>query len=107
MNRADFLVLLVWTLGLDVDIDGNFEDVQAGDYYYDAVGIAKKLGIANGQGDNLFNPQSQISRQDMMILAKRALESAKISFTIDDSKGIESYLDKGEITDYALESVIS
>ncbi|GIP42927.1 hypothetical protein J45TS6_13860 [Paenibacillus sp. J45TS6] len=107
ISRADFLVLLVRALELDADIDGNFKDVEADDYYYNAVGIAKKLGIANGQGTNLFQPQELISRQDMMVLAKRAVDSAKIKLPMTNSKKIESYLDQGEITDYALDSVTS
>lgn len=107
ISRADFLALLVRTLGLHAEIDGNFGDVQVGDYYYDAVGIAKKLGIAYGQGEDLFNPQAKITRQDMMVLTERALKSAQLSSQMKDATLIESYLDKGAIADYALESVIA
>jgi hypothetical protein len=75
ITRADYLVLLVRTLGLTADFSDNFDDVKPGAYYYEAVGIAKKLGIAAGSGNNRFNPLEAISRQDMMVLTARALSS--------------------------------
>jgi arabinogalactan endo-1,4-beta-galactosidase len=41
-----------------------FSDVKLDDYYYEALGIAKKLGISEGAGNNLFNPQSYITHDD-------------------------------------------
>jgi len=64
-------------LGLTVSFEGNFEDVKPGAYYYEAIGVAKKLGIATGSGNNQFKPQESISRQDMMVLTARALEKFK------------------------------
>ncbi len=74
--RADFLVLLVRTLALSASIKDNFADISSSDYYYAAVGVAKALGIATGVGNNRFNPKAHITRQDMMVLAQRALSRA-------------------------------
>jgi len=68
VTRADYLLLLVRTLGLWAETEDNFDDVKPGTYYYEAVGIAKKLGITTGVGNNRFNPKENISRQDMMVL---------------------------------------
>ena len=75
VKRADFIIMLLKGIGVDVTKapQSNFSDVENGAYYYNAVGLAKDLGIANGNGDGTFSPASNITRQDMMILAKKAL----------------------------------
>jgi len=105
ITRADYLVLLIRTLGLTAEFDGNFDDVEPGAYYYEAVGIAKKLGIAAGSGNNRFNPKENISRQDMMVLTARALEKYKGLKVTDDPAVLEKYSDKGDVADYAAGSL--
>jgi len=105
ITRADYLVLLVETLGLTADFDSNFADVEPDGYYYEAAGIAKKLGIANGTGDNRFNPNEHITRQDMMVLTARALEKFKGLQVSGDLTALDKFSDKGEIGGYALESL--
>ncbi len=105
ITRADYLVLLLKTLGLAAEFDGNFADVEPGTYYYEAVGIAKKLGIAAGSGNNRFNPKENISRQDMMALTVRALEEFKKLEIAESSTMLDKFSDKAEIAGYAMESL--
>lgn len=105
ITRADYLVLLVKTLGLTADFDGNFSDVAENTYYYNAVGTAKELGIASGEPDGTFNPTENISRQDMMALTARALEKFKGLETSTDNTVLDRFDDKGDIADYALSSM--
>ncbi|MCG9967459.1 S-layer homology domain-containing protein [Pelotomaculum terephthalicicum JT] len=104
ITRADYLVLLVKTLGLTAKFDSNFDDVEPGTYYYEAVGIAKKLGIAAGSGNNRFNPKENISRQDMMVLTARALEKYKGLKAAGDTAVLDKFSDKGDIAEYAIGS---
>lgn len=105
ITRADYLVLLVKTLGLTAEFDANFDDVKQGDYYYEALGIARKLGIAAGGGNNRFNPQENISRQDMMVITARALEKLKELENDGSSTVLDKFKDKGDIAGYAVESL--
>lgn len=105
ITRADYLVLLVKTLGLTAEFDSNFDDVAPGAYYYEAVGIAKELGIAAGGGNNRFNPKENISRQDMMVLTARALEKYKDLKASKDVNVLDKFGDKGDIAGYAAESL--
>ncbi|MBC8035188.1 MAG: S-layer homology domain-containing protein [Chitinophagaceae bacterium] len=105
ITRSDYLVLLVKTLGIAADFDNNFDDVQKGTYYYEAVGIAKKLGLTTGVGNNKFNPMENISRQDMMVLTARALEKFKGCKVLDEISGLDKFSDKGEIVRYAIKSL--
>lgn len=105
ITRADYLVLLIKTLDLKADVDDNFDDVTPGAYYYEAVGIAKKLGITNGVESNRFGPKEHITRQEMMVLTFRALEKFKELKVASDTTVLNRFSDRGDIDAYALESL--
>ncbi|MCX7709880.1 MAG: glycosyl hydrolase 53 family protein [Clostridia bacterium] len=105
VTRADYLVMLVRALGLSAKVDGNFDDVKETDYFYEAVGIAKKLGIATGSGNNKFNPQAEISRQDMMVLTSRALKATKKLSSTGVTGDLNAFNDKSLVSGYAVDSV--
>ncbi len=105
ITRADYLVLLIKTLGLTADFTDNFDDVKPGASYCEAIGIAKKLGITAGSGNNLFNPGDAISRQDMMTMTARALEKFKGLKKSGDLSVLHSFSDKAEVAGYATESL--
>ncbi|NBD23035.1 S-layer homology domain-containing protein [Paenibacillus glycinis] len=105
ITRADFMEMLVRMLDLKADVTSNFSDVKANDYYYKALGIVKALGIANGTGDNKFNPREFISRQDMMVLMSRAMDvtgKLDLSGTTADLKGFK---DTAKVAPYAVKAV--
>jgi hypothetical protein len=105
ITRGDFILLLVRTLDLNVDFESNFADVKVGDYYYEAIGIARKMGIALGQGNNLFNPKDTISRQDMMVLAERALTMTNKLNKVSTITELNKFQDKDQIAEYARHSI--
>jgi len=103
--RADFIVLIVRAFGFTADVDDNFSDVDPSAYYYEAVGIAKKLGITSGVGNNKFNPKEKISRQDMMVLLYRALKIAGIDVYAGSGSELDRFSDKANIAPYAVEAI--
>jgi len=105
ITRAEFITLLVKALNLKAEVDSNFKDVSKDAYYYEPVGIAKKLGIATGIGDDLFNPKAEITRQDMMVICLKALEISKNYEPSVNVSYLDSFIDKDEISSYAVESV--
>jgi hypothetical protein len=105
ITRADFMVLLIKTLGLNAEFTENFDDVKPDTYYYNAIGVARKLGIAEGCGNNLFKPAESISRQDMMVLAARALEKYQGLETAESVAVLERFSDRKEIAGYAAQSL--
>ncbi|MEN6315700.1 MAG: S-layer homology domain-containing protein [Clostridiaceae bacterium] len=101
ITRADFITLLMRALELKTSFTANFDDVKASDYYYNAAGMAKKLGIAAGVGNNKFNPEACITREDMMVMAARAMEKAgKLRIDADISV-LSAYADSASISHYA------
>ncbi len=105
ISRADFITLLVKVLELDAEFSSNFTDVKAEEYYYEAVGIAKALGITAGTGKNMFDPKAPITRQDMMLLVTKALKVAGKSDLKGTMNDIKSYSDAPKVSSYAVESV--
>ncbi|MDO4301155.1 MAG: S-layer homology domain-containing protein [Clostridia bacterium] len=109
IKRADFLIMLLRGLGIDTSVENtyenNFTDVGSGAYYAAACGIAKEMGIATGNPDGSFAPSSFITRQDMMILAKKALENKIGSEITGDTAVLDTFNDKSDISLYALESL--
>ncbi|WP_193774709.1 polysaccharide lyase family 8 super-sandwich domain-containing protein [Vallitalea guaymasensis] len=105
ISRADFLTLLVRTLDLKCEFDSNFNDVDKNAYYYNAIGIAKELGITNGRGNNTFEPNQSITRQDMMILIERSLKIFDKPLNYNGGKDIKDLKDSCNVSGYALSSV--
>ncbi|SFE68867.1 S-layer homology domain-containing protein [Paenibacillus algorifonticola] len=106
ITRADYLVLLVKTLGLTTEFKENFADAEPNAYYYEALGIAKQLGLATGTGSNEFHPKERISRQEMMVLTARTLEKFKGIGAAQNLTVLESYSDKEDIAAYAESSLM-
>lgn len=76
VTRADFIVLLVNALGLKAYERDNFKDILPRDYFYKAAGIAKKLGIVEGEK---LNANAPITAGDAMEMLKRAKVMAAIN----------------------------
>ncbi|WP_409345093.1 glycerophosphodiester phosphodiesterase family protein [Paenibacillus sp. MBLB4367] len=105
MTRADFVTILVRALGLQAAIGDNFKDVTSSDYYYETVGIAKKLGLIEGQDGNSFNPKGKISRQDLFTIVSRALsKTSKLSLS-GSASVLAGYSDGSKVAAYAIDSV--
>jgi hypothetical protein len=70
------------------------------------VGIAKQLGITNGKGNGQFNPRENISRQDMFVMAARALEAAGV-WEADSISSVElnKFNDQASISAYAANDI--
>lgn len=105
ITRADFVTLLVRAFGLKADFASNFEDVDPSAYYYEALGIAKQLGLAKGVDGKSFRPKDKISRQDMMVLIYKVLQMSDKSMKPGTWDDIRHFTDASEISAYALESV--
>lgn len=105
ISRADFMILLTKSFEFNALVHTNFRDVQPTDYYYEAVGIAKQLGLADGQGEDLFNPNEQITRQDMMVLLSRAMNIAGRQLAKGTGSDLDAFGDKSRVASYAVNDV--
>lgn len=105
ITRADNTVLLLRVLGKTADFTDNFDDVYPGTYYYNEIGMAKALGIATGVGNNLFDPEQKIQRQDMATLAYRVLSQEKLLTAIPNTAILNQFSDKNAMYFYAQQPI--
>ncbi|MCU6712896.1 DUF4855 domain-containing protein [Paenibacillus sp. J5C_2022] len=105
ISRADFTLMLVRALGLQGEAGAAFSDVNPDDYYYEAVSVARQLGIISGIDDSRFAPQASITRQDMIVMAARALAAASNIDLTSDAAELQQYADSGQIAEYAAASI--
>lgn len=106
VKRADFITLLVRALELKGTAQGGtaaFSDVQRDAYYSSELASAKQLGIVSSYADHTFRPDDHISRQDMMVLAARALAAA--GKETGGSGTLDAFPDAAEVSGYAADSV--
>lgn len=101
ITRADFVTLLIRTMGLTASSNEMFSDIAPEDYYYAEISAAKALGVINGT-DGKFNPKDKISRQDMMTMTARAMEASGIILSVET---LDGFTDSGDVSSYASNAV--
>ena len=77
MTRAEVAQMFYnLLLDKDVTITAKFDDVPADAWYADAVNTLASLGMINGVGDNLFQPERSITRAEFTTIAMRFTDGA-------------------------------
>ena len=101
ITRADFAGFLIRSLGLTADASSTFDDIDPNHYYAKEIAMGKALGILTGVGNNLYNPNEAISRQDVMTICARGMEIAGTLDTTGSLVRLNSFTDSGLFADYA------
>ncbi|MBE7062362.1 MAG: hypothetical protein E7390_01040 [Ruminococcaceae bacterium] len=102
ITRGDFAMFLVNALGLDIEPGENFADVKENADYSRAVAIGRAAGILKGVGDNRFNPEAEITRQDLMVICARGMRLKK---ELGEGADISGFPDNALIADYAVADI--
>ena len=98
ITRGEFAMFLVRSLGLTTGGLQNFDDVKANAVYAKELSIGRAAGILEGVGDNKFNPEAEITRQDMMVMTSRALK-------LKNAGDLSAFSDNASVADYAKDHV--
>jgi len=78
-----------------------FEDVEDDTWYSDAVAWANAVGIIEGHSDSIFDPNGEITREQMAVILYRYAEYLEMS---TDHKGdLTRFVDHEETSDWAIE----
>ncbi len=99
ITRADFALMLIKALGMSSDEPHGFADVNAGDYYNDAIAAAKTYGLVKGTSDVTFSPKANITRQDAVSIIARTLDA--IGYTEGKAGDLSVFADASLIASYA------
>lgn len=105
MTRA-MLVTVLWRYeGQPKGYQNNFSDVNAkdGGWYIDAVAWAAANDVVNGVGDGKFDPEGNITREQMAVILYRYAEKKGI----DTSKrgALDGFSDSGKVSPWAKDAV--
>jgi len=75
--RAEFITMLMNAFDYEATISSPFDDTNSTDWYFVPVNSGKALGLVNGVGQNQFNPNASITRQDMVVMMARFYEEER------------------------------
>lgn len=106
LTRGEFIVMMMRAYGIEPDtvLTGNFLD--AGNTYYTGyLAAAKRLGISNGVGNNMFAPEKQITRQEMFTLLYNTLKAIGKLPKGTSGKTLSDFSDADQIASWAKEAM--
>jgi hypothetical protein len=112
ITRGQFIVMMMNAYGIEADtiepddtVSGGIEADNFADagstYYTNYLSAAKRLGIANGIGDNLYAPENALTRQEMVQLLYNALTVLDALPAEEQSKALTTYADADQIASWA------
>lgn len=113
ITRGDFMLMLYRAFLAEdygtYSVTSNFPDVVKGtssysQETYQAVGVAKYLGIAQGSNGK-FNPTASITREEAMALIQRTLEKTKRELDYKTSTKASSFSDYSKISSWAVNAI--
>ena len=110
MTRAMFVTAAGRLAGVDESeySGASFADVPEGKWYSAYVKWASDNGVVNGVGDGSFDPDGEITREQMAALLYRYAQYAGIDVTPASgaAKAFASFPDSASVSDYAREAMI-
>jgi hypothetical protein len=78
LTRGQFITMLLKAYGIAPDTNSGDNFTDAGSTYYTGyLASAKKLGVSDGIGGNLFAPEKAVTRQEMFTMLYNALKAMK------------------------------
>ncbi len=98
ITRGEFAGFLVRALGLTSDSTELFTDVDADYEFAKEIAVGRALGILKGTDGVNYNPDAEISRQDLMVICARSMRLKKAL----EEGGDMTFTDKDAIADYAI-----
>ncbi|MFC5446791.1 S-layer homology domain-containing protein [Paenibacillus aestuarii] len=101
VTRAEFAKMIVKTFSLEnAKATENFDDVADADWFKVYVASAVKSGIVNGKEAGKFDPNGQITRAEMAVMASRALALKGITLNADKAnEALKGFVDADTIND--------
>lgn len=90
VTRAEFLKMIMLQAGYDPEYYSGltvtkYSDVNTGDWYYDYVALADQMGVLWYPASNVWQPNTQITRGDAMLLSVRLAKLTLYDFSAEDS----------------------
>lgn len=102
IKRGDFVILMVQAFGIVPGIGETESFADAANAYYTPyLDVAKQLGLINGVGENRFEPEAAITREDMLVMLEKTMTFAKWEIPEKYNYRIQNFQDADTISVYA------
>ena len=101
ITRGDFALMVYKAFGMTPSGSNQFSDIAPSDYYAQAVNTLYARGIVSGVGNGRYGPNSQVTRQDALIMVRQAMRSVGWSAFDGFSSTLDGYSDGGSVAQYA------
>lgn len=106
LTRAQFAIFIAKALGLEKSEYANtFSDVKEGQWYTWAVEAAYRSGILQGKGNGEFEPDEEITREQMAVMIIKAYEYLSGEKAGDEAQEQEFFKDMDIMSLWAVDSV--
>lgn len=100
ITRAEFATILVKALGLNTSATtSKFTDITKDAWYYSTVNAAASANLISGMGDNLFAPNTLITREQMALMISKALGDKTPAA---DGTELSTFKDKSAVSNWAI-----
>lgn len=101
LTRAELVTMLYRVAGEPaVSASGFFTDVQAGQWYTEAIEWAAANGIVNGMGNNRFDPDGKITREQIATILYRYSGSPAVEGSLT------KFPDHSQVSGYAANAML-
>ncbi|OAZ50543.1 S8 family serine peptidase [Paenibacillus polymyxa] len=104
VTRAEFAALVTRALGLTPGTAAPFSDIPVGSWYAGDVAAAYEAGLITGRNNDKFDPQANISRQEIAVVLGKAVDLLQIK-TAADGPARTPYHDTSSFAGYAKDSI--
>ena len=107
IQRGDFALMLCKAFNLYAPSNSKdtFRDVPNDAYYAKAVNTLRYLGIVSGSGNNMYQPNALLTRQDAMLMVQKALLAVGWSSRSVDENILYDYEDGAKVATYARQAM--
>ena len=105
VTRSEFLKILISVFKLELSYElVNFTDTVETQWYYPYISSAFANGITSGYPDGTFGINRPVTREEMAVFTKRALDVRGRSFE-NKQADASTFTDMGKVSDFAREAV--
>lgn len=103
LKREEFITMLVNVMGIyNENAKCEFKDAEEGKWYYSYIASAYENGVMRGVSEDMAGIGCLLTRQDMVVLAKRATEGRR---EFVQTREMVTFADYDTISEYAREAV--
>lgn len=106
MTRA-MLVAVLWRMEKEPNVNFAmpFADVEAEQWYTEAIRWAASEGLISGISDGLFGTNEELTREQLAVILYSYVQKKGISTEVDEDVGLSSFDDVASVSDYAAEAM--